>query len=88
MATFRIAVSVQAKAKVNDVVSLPDGTLKVRVTAPAVDDKANEAVHALLAKVLGLAKLDVAIVSGHRSRRKVLEVARGANEVAERLSAS
>jgi uncharacterized protein YggU (UPF0235/DUF167 family) len=87
MTTCRIAVSVQPKTRVSDVVSLPDGTLKVLVTAPPEDDKGTEAVRTLLAKALGLAKRDVVIESGHRSRRKLLEIALDADEVAARLVA-
>jgi uncharacterized protein (TIGR00251 family) len=54
----------------------PDGAaLKVAVTAPADKGKANAAVIAVLAKAFGVAKRDVALISGEADRRKVLRVA-------------
>jgi len=49
--------------------------LVVRVKAPAVDGKANDAVIAALADVLEMSKSDVRIVAGHTSRTKTLEIA-------------
>jgi len=51
-----------------------DGALKVEVTAPPEDGRANAAVSALLAGVLALPKRSVAVVRGHGSRAKVVEV--------------
>ena len=51
-----------------------DGTLVVAVGAPPEDGRANEAVAALLGRTLGVRARDVTIVSGERSREKVVEV--------------
>ena len=48
--------------------------LKVRVTAPAVDGKANAAVTAAVAGALGLPASAVRLVAGARSRTKTLAV--------------
>lgn len=62
--------------------------LKVRVTAPAEDGKANEAIEALLAGLLGLPIRQVRIVSGGSSPRKVVEVVGlSAEEARRRISA-
>ena len=68
-----INVKVQPRAKRNEV-KVEGGRLRVRVTAPPEGGKANEAVVALLAKNLGVPKGSVAIVRGHRSRDKVVDV--------------
>jgi len=52
----------------------PDGRLRVSVTAPAVDNAANKALVALVAKELGVAKRDVDLVKGGKSRDKALLV--------------
>ncbi len=54
----------------------PDGTpyLKARVSAPAADGKANEALIRLLAKNLHVGVSRVQIISGMTSRTKIIEV--------------
>jgi uncharacterized protein len=47
----------------------------IRVTAPPVDGKANDALCRLVAKAAGVAPSRVTVVRGHTSRDKVLEVA-------------
>ena len=56
-----------------------DGRLLVRVTAPPVDDAANEAVVALLAQTFAVPRAAIRIVSGATSRNKTVEV-RGLTE--------
>jgi len=51
-----------------------DDQLVVRITAPAVDGKANSALVAFFAKLLGIKKTKVLLVSGEKSRTKVLEL--------------
>ena len=48
--------------------------LKAYVNAVPESGKANEALIALLAKTLSLAKKDVAIMLGHKDRQKVIEI--------------
>ncbi len=64
---------------------LPD-VLRVRVTAPPVEGRANAALTRLLAKRLGVARGDVSVVSGRSSRQKVVAVeGLSLAEVRERL---
>ncbi len=51
-----------------------DGVLRARVSAPAVDGAANNALIRLLADDLGVAKHDVRIVAGASSRQKLVVV--------------
>jgi hypothetical protein len=48
--------------------------LVVAVAAPAVEGKANEAVRKALAGAFGIRRQDVVIVSGERSRDKIVEL--------------
>ncbi|MDA8126001.1 MAG: DUF167 domain-containing protein [Deltaproteobacteria bacterium] len=60
--------------------------LKVRIAAPPVEGKANEACIGLLADLLGIKKGQVAIIAGHASRTKTVAVAGiGAKDVAALL---
>ena len=48
--------------------------IKVRLTAPPVDDKANDHLLRFLAGEFGVAQRDVALLAGHKSRRKTVVV--------------
>lgn len=72
--TVLVAVRVQPKASRNAVCGLYDGCLKIAVTTPPVDGKANRAVTALLADTLGVAKRDIQLNSGQTARRKVFQI--------------
>ena len=49
--------------------------LRVRVTAPPVDGRANDALERLLAKALGVPKSAVGVLSGAKARDKIVAVA-------------
>jgi uncharacterized protein (TIGR00251 family) len=50
------------------------GELKVKVQAPALEGRANEALCGLVAQALGVPKSSVALAQGAKSRHKVLEI--------------
>lgn len=50
------------------------GTLKVKVQAPALDGRANEALLAFLAEKLGVPRRAVTLLRGDKSRRKVVRI--------------
>ena len=74
MAGARIAVRVQPRARRDEVAFVRDGVLVVRVTAPALEGRANRSVCRMLAQRLGVAPSQVTILRGERSRDKLLEV--------------
>jgi uncharacterized protein (TIGR00251 family) len=83
----RFTVRVQPRSSRAGVDGVHDGALRVRVHAPPVEGAANDAVVEVLAKALGVAKRAVAIVSGAKSRSKVVEVSGlSAAEVRRRFS--
>ena len=66
-----INVKVIPRAKKNEISGvMQDGSIKVRVKAPPVDGKANQALIKLLSKKLGIATSCVTIKSGARGRKK------------------
>jgi len=67
-----INVTVQPKASKNKVVGIFNGRVKIAITAPPVDGKANARVIAMLAKFFELPKSAICLKSGHRSRQKRL----------------
>jgi uncharacterized protein (TIGR00251 family) len=70
----RIAVRVQPRARRNELAGERGGALLVRVTAPPVEGRANDAVRKLLAKQLGVAPGRVAVVRGESGRNKLVEI--------------
>ncbi len=71
----RLTLHVQPGAKRNAVVGVHGDALKVAVSAPPVEGKANEAIQAFVAKALGVPAATITIVAGASSRRKVLAIA-------------
>ncbi|MBI1749264.1 MAG: DUF167 domain-containing protein [Acidobacteria bacterium] len=68
------SVRVQPRASRNAIEGEWQGALKVRLTAPPVDDKANAALCALLAEYLNIPRSAVRILAGERSRLKRVEI--------------
>lgn len=70
-----LSVLVQPRASRSRVVGEHDGMLKVQLAAPPVDGEANAALIELLARLLGVPKRQLTLVSGEASRRKRVRVA-------------
>jgi uncharacterized protein (TIGR00251 family) len=70
-----IDVWVQPGASRDEPAGLYQGRLKLKLCAPAVDNKANKALVRFVAGLLGLKPRDVELVTGHASRAKTLAVA-------------
>jgi uncharacterized protein (TIGR00251 family) len=73
-AAVRLAVHVTPRSGRDEIVGWRGDELRVRVTAPPEDGKANAAVEKVVAKALGVAKSCVTVVRGHASRSKMLEI--------------
>lgn len=73
------SVRVQPRARKDEVVGEMAGALKVRLQAPAVENRANDALVLFLAQLLKTPKSAVRILSGDRSRTKRVEI-RGVTE--------
>lgn len=68
-----VRVRVTAGARKNEV-KKENNTLKVYVSPPAVEGKANKAVLGLLAKYFGCRKSEIKIVKGERSKNKFIQI--------------
>lgn len=70
----RLSIRVVPRASRDRIGRGDGGQIRVWVTAPPAEGKANKAVIKLLSKRLGVPKSRLSIVSGASSRNKVLEV--------------
>jgi len=70
-----LAVRVTPRASKNEIVEvLNDGTVKIHLTAPPVEGKANEALIKFLAEVLGVSPSRIEVVAGASGRDKLISV--------------
>jgi uncharacterized protein len=71
-----LSVRVQARARRDEIVGWQGSTLRVRVAAPPIDGRANEAVIGVLAEAFGVPRSAVSLVSGAAGRDKLFRIAR------------
>lgn len=79
---MKLTLYVQPGAKKTEVVGRHDGHLKIRLQAPAVDDKANQLLRETLARRLSIKVAEVIIVHGDKSRLKTVEITASAYQTA------
>jgi uncharacterized protein (TIGR00251 family) len=72
-----LSLKVQPGAKKNELCGSSAGVLRLRLTAPAVDNKANTALIDFLAEILQIKKNRLKLVSGEKSRIKTLFIQAG-----------
>ncbi len=82
-----LTVKVVPRANQNDIVGVEGQALKIRLKAPPVEGKANEALVRFLAESLGVPRSFVEIVAGHSSRQKVVRIRGTSAERVEQLTA-
>jgi len=84
-----VNVRVSPRAKRSVLKGEHDGELKIRVAAPAVDNKANKELIRFLATFFGVSKRKVGLIRGEHSRSKTLSLAgMTLKEAASRLDLS
>jgi uncharacterized protein (TIGR00251 family) len=84
-----LTVRVTPRARRTEVAGiLEDGTLRIRLTAPPVEGRANAALLEYLAEVLGIRKSRIEIVAGDKGLDKIVSITgMAAQEVQRRLQA-
>jgi hypothetical protein len=70
----QFALRVQPRASRNAIVGVMGDAVKLAITAPPVDGKANEAVIEYLADLFRLPKSSIVIVSGESGRNKLIAI--------------
>jgi uncharacterized protein (TIGR00251 family) len=69
-----LCVKVVPRASKNQIVGIEGDALKIRLNAPPVEGKANDALIEFLANALGVHRAQIEIVTGHTARRKIVRV--------------
>lgn len=88
VAKRRLSLTLHAQpgARKSEIVGPHGNALKIRIAAPAVDNKANAALIEFLSEALGVPRSAICIRHGATGRRKIVEVA-GGLELAAKLEA-
>ena len=77
-----IKIKVEPRSSKSGIVGLYGDALKVKLTSPPVEGKANKELVEVLAKECGIRKGDIEIVSGKSSKNKLVRIA-GIQSIAE-----
>jgi uncharacterized protein (TIGR00251 family) len=72
--TVTLNVRVQPRASKDEISGTMEGALKIRLRAPALENRANEALIEFLAGLLKTSKSAVRIQGGERARTKRVEI--------------
>jgi uncharacterized protein len=62
------------RAKRSELAGVHNGALKLRITAPPVDDAANRAIVEFFSRLLGIPKSSIQILAGAKSRNKNVQI--------------
>jgi len=71
---LRLSVHVQPGAAANQIAGSYDGALKVRLTSPPLENRANRQLIQFLSRCLDLPSGSFSLVKGQQSRRKTLSI--------------
>ena len=71
---LRLALKLFPKSRKEGLDGVHDGRLHIKLAAPAVDGKANAALVAFLARLLGVKKTQVLLATGEKARLKIVEI--------------
>jgi hypothetical protein len=71
---MRIYVKVSPRSAKNAVQKISEGEYKVKLTAPPVDNQANEMLIRVLAEYFHVSKSSLSIIGGRTARTKIIEI--------------
>ena len=70
-----VSVRVVPRSTKEGVAGFEGGVVRIRLNAPAVEGKANDALVRFLAKAVGVPRSRITLVTGERGRSKIVRVA-------------
>ncbi|MEK6590166.1 MAG: DUF167 domain-containing protein [Nitrospinota bacterium] len=69
-----LGVRVQPRSSKNEVCGVFKDEIKIKLTSPPIDGEANEGLREFLSDILGISKGQIEIISGHRSKSKLIKI--------------
>lgn len=72
--TGTIQVRVVPRSSREEVAGVSEGAIRIRLTAPPLENRANEALVRFLSRALGVPRSRVELVAGERGRNKLVRV--------------
>jgi uncharacterized protein (TIGR00251 family) len=73
---IRLKIKVEPRSSKPGLVGLYGDAVKIRLSSPPVEGKANEELVRFLADTLDVSRSDVTILSGHGAKNKIVAIAR------------
>ena len=70
-----VEILLQPRASRNELAGVQGGRLKIKVTSPPIEGKANEKLCEFLADLMGIGKKRVQVIAGHTARVKRVSIA-------------
>jgi uncharacterized protein len=71
---LQVRLHVLPRAKRNEMLGIFNGALKIKITAPPVDDAANRAIISYFSTLLSIPKSSISLPAGSKSRDKILQI--------------
>lgn len=84
--THTLLIKAIPGARRDEIAGMLGDRLKIRISAPPEDGKANDAIRALLARELGLKPRDIEIIAGHTRPEKTVQISNATPESLARLT--
>lgn len=75
-----IDIYVQPGAKISQIIGVHGERLKIKISSPPVDGKANHEVIEFFSQLLNISRRDISLVSGEKSRNKRVKII-GSSEI-------
>ena len=72
--SLNIQVQIQPRSSKDQIIGIHNGRLKIKISAPPVDGKANQNLIEFIAKAFGVSKSKIEIVKGRTSKLKTLKI--------------
>ena len=73
-ASDAILVRVVPRSSIEEVAGFSEGVVRIRLTAPPVENRANDALVRFLSQALGIPRRQVELVAGDRGRSKIVRI--------------